>query len=355
MDATCPWSRCVRPEGRPGAVFPRPLYVLLLLLLAGCGTAETFLMPSELFAVSRPYEGRHRNALAVSGITLGASVVVFPVAGLPEGKDEALAAAVQTAAVKRDIPVFLRNGAETADQLLGRARLHLTEAGLWLEVFWQLRDFASQQRAQFTTTKRLAAPDRSRASGWADPPELDNAAAWQFLTDEALAEVGAAAAVRLQDILTAAQGRDPATETVRSAIVMLPVEDAPGDGRRSLTRMMALLLEEAGYTVEIMWDGPPRERLPAGTVVIASRVAVSEPERFRRRNPNGQGFIEDEMQTVTLGWGVFDNRGQSMGQINQTNRIPAGSLDGPWGENAVYAAQGARDGLLQLLANLPGR
>ena len=50
-------------------------------------------------------------------------------------------------------------------------------------------------------------------------------------------------------------------------------------------------------------------------------------------------------ESVTIVWRVRDSRGQEIGTIDQSNRIPAGSLNGNWGDIAYAVADAATVGL----------
>jgi len=58
------------------------------------------------------------------------------------------------------------------------------------------------------------------------------------------------------------------------------------------------------------------------------------------------GANSDRIEIV---WRVEDASGESVGQVTQANDVPRGMLDNAWGEDAIYAAEGARDGIMELL------
>ncbi len=282
------------------------------------------------FDVDRPYEGRHRNPLAVRGITRAASLEVFPVANMPPGLGTRLAEELEFAAKARDIPIFVKTGAQTADQLMGRANIHETDGNLWLDVVWQYIDMDGTFLSGFTVREQLAARDTRDFEG--------HATAWDHLTPDRIDALAEQTADRLQGLLEIAQGRDPNRDIVRNRIILRAVTGAPGDGGRTLTTVLANLLSEAKYEVDTMWQTEDRQ-IPHGAVVVLGKVEISE--------------LENNIDRIDLIWSVFDHRGQRLGRIVQTNTVPRGRLDGSWGEIAVYAAQGAREGILGLLAHMP--
>jgi hypothetical protein len=53
-------------------------------------------------------------------------------------------------------------------------------------------------------------------------------------------------------------------------------------------------------------------------------------------------------QKVTVSWTLLGPDGNQVGQVNQENAIPAGSLDGRWGDVAYAVAKSAA-GIVALL------
>jgi hypothetical protein len=56
-------------------------------------------------------------------------------------------------------------------------------------------------------------------------------------------------------------------------------------------------------------------------------------------------------QIIQLTWSLERRNGEQVGQIQQRNRIKAGSLNGAWGSTAPMAAKGGAQGVLKLLRN----
>jgi hypothetical protein len=52
---------------------------------------------------------------------------------------------------------------------------------------------------------------------------------------------------------------------------------------------------------------------------------------------------------IKIVWHVEDAGGTRIGQVVQENDVPVGQLDASWGEDAFYAAQGASEGIMDLL------
>ena len=128
----------------------------------------------------------------------------------------------------------------------------------------------------------------------------------------------------------------PSFDTLRPALAAAPegpkslvfrgVRGAPGDGDQALTREVSRLLNQSGATLS-----------PQGTPNALYLTA----DVTRTRGQSGD--------LIKITWHVEDAAGERIGQVVQENEVPAGMLDAQWGEDAFYAAQGARDGIMKLL------
>ena len=73
--------------------------------------------------------------------------------------------------------------------------------------------------------------------------------------------------------------------------------------------------------------------------MVRGRVAVAQ--------------IDPDWEEITLVWHLQEaGRTTSLGEVSQANQVPAGSLNRSWGAAATGAAQGAADGLFDLLERL---
>jgi len=120
-----------------------------------------------------------------------------------------------------------------------------------------------------------------------------------------------------------------AAEATGPPIAVAPILGAPGDGSISLRNAMETLLAREGLKVV------SGESLP-DALWLEGLISVTPPQAGS--------------QIVTLNWFLFSKQGgELLGDVSQSNQIRAGSLDGPWGEVAGYAAIGAVEGLMDLL------
>jgi len=156
---------------------------------------------------------------------------------------------------------------------------------------------------------------------------------WRAGDPEALRRVGLEAAPLLAALAAgpeevAARDEGPvAVAGERPRIVVLGVTGAPGDGNRSLARAVASVLTQRGFLVVDDLE-------PGGFAVDAAIERES---------------AGDDLEKIDLAWQVAGDDGERLGQVEQSNVIPAGSLDGAWGDVAAVVAVGAVDGIVELL------
>ncbi len=109
------------------------------------------------------------------------------------------------------------------------------------------------------------------------------------------------------------------------------IDGAPGDGGFALRRALEFILRENGV--------PIVERDTPEALVVSGAVSLAKPV-------NG-------VQLIRLRWVLLMPDGTELGTVEQENQIPAGSLDKTWGEAAIFAAEGAFEGLAALLEKAP--
>jgi hypothetical protein len=128
---------------------------------------------------------------------------------------------------------------------------------------------------------------------------------------------------------TAKVGAEPdsGSKTVIKAVAVIPVKGAPGPGNEELTRAMRQTLAAAG------WPVLTKPRADALTISGAVKLAAA------------QGAT----QTVNVSWVVSHPGGSTLGDIKQSNDVPAGSLDQGFGEAAPAVAEAAATGIFDLI------
>jgi hypothetical protein len=105
---------------------------------------------------------------------------------------------------------------------------------------------------------------------------------------------------------------------------------APGDGNESLTAGMRLALGRRGFVMFAKPDGK--------SFVIAGKVSLSP--------------LDADREKITITWTVSDPENKKLGDIEQSNIIPKGALNGQWGGVAKEITVAAAEGLLDLLGKV---
>jgi hypothetical protein len=115
---------------------------------------------------------------------------------------------------------------------------------------------------------------------------------------------------------------------IKSVAVPL-VQGADGKGNAELTEAMRQVLRDAGWPVV---NAPASNALTIqGKVKTSASVGTT--------------------QNVRLQWTVATPDGKNLGEVSQSNDVPAGSLQAGWGENARFATEAAAEGIFKLIQN----
>jgi len=263
----------------------------------------------------RPFQPIDKSGNALLDLENRAGIVVRPVArdapGRPAEAAELLAAALRD----RDLPATTQGSNQASRILTGRAVvLRLPSGGDEVMVYWELRDTNGSRVSSYAQRAELA-PDAWRAG---DPEAVGK------VMDEAATVI--AALVDGTPIIPAALPHAPVAR-----LAIAPMQGLPGDGAISLFRALAAELHAARL--------PLAEQAADGELLVVCQVVLGAPE--------------GPAQEVKIDWIVKRaSNGAELGRIEQQNRIPAGSLDGPWGPAAKAIAQGAAIGIKQLVEQL---
>jgi hypothetical protein len=159
------------------------------------------------------------------------------------------------------------------------------------------------------------------------------AAAWSQGSPAVLGQVADAAGPSIAQLLTrieaARRQSDPNSLLNRPPrLLVQAVTGAPGDGNTQLTRQMRRILPELGEVVQ--------ETPTDVDYTVAGEV---------RTAAGGAGQMRVEIQ-----WQVSDSAGREIGRVVQLNDVPAGTLDGLWGDVALVVAQEAASGVHDVIA-----
>jgi len=257
------------------------------------------------------------NPLLVLGD--GAGVVVLPFAGLQTIDDGAVFAEAMADELRREnVPASTRESTNLGTLFLS-GRVEFLPPGLrgegqpQVNVHWEL---LSQEGGVLADLQDEVLYDPT---------------SWAQRGNTAIAkETARRAAPRIATILqtqVAYSPEAPGPTENDARVRVLSVEGAPGDGNRSLTIAMKAALRRANVTMV--------QDVADATLVLAGGVSTS---------PVAKGNEE-----IKIDWKVLDVAEREVGNIAQANVIKAGSLSGAWGDVARLVADGAVDGLLELI------
>lgn len=246
-------------------------------------------------------------------------IVVRNVEGLPDGAAPTLVEALIDGLKKLEIPATtVESGINRKSLFLdGNARtLSLGADRLAVTVDWRLTD----QDGRIVGRPRTTAQVSRSAWGRSDPRT------YAVVVERAAQGIAAA----VQDP-TAVAVQAPEPEERR--LYLSPVVGAPGNGGPALGRAMSAALRGAKLPL-----APEKDDR---ALVIAGSVHVAPPESGRQR--------------VEIVWTVLDPAGKEVAKLTQANAVPAGTLDGDWGEIAPLIAGAAVPGIVDMLRRLPPR
>ncbi len=263
--------------------------------------------------VPRPFE--HRADLKSDLLVLKdrAGIVVAPLAGDLPADPDGLALAMAKRLRELNVPATTRAVNNESRYLHGWAtQKSLTAAPDQLVVEWELWDLDGRLIGSYTQQRPL-----TRIAGPSDGAALIDA-----MAAEAAPKI--AALVQEAPVIEAKIPGFPGAK-----LVVAPLSSGPGDSAQSLIPALRAELAAAGLPVSIQRG--PRDILVLGKIAL--------------------GPAQDGREVIAVTWSVISAQdGEELGQVDQRNQVPAGSLDGPWGATAVEIARGAAQGIIDLLS-----
>jgi hypothetical protein len=239
-----------------------------------------------------------------------ASVTIAPIGGTPRETAEKLGPAMANALQQREIAASDKTASIGSYELTGSiAEMPPSGDKVALVAVWELRDPSGRSLGERTERLEASAID------------------WDQGADDAVARLAAASADRLAALL---QDDAPAEAQIGGPTRLLigGVAGAPGDGAQSLPRAIAEMLKR--QDVAIVTDPEAKADL-----VLDAEVVVANPKAGK--------------QNVKIVWRVRREDGDEIGTVGQENDVPAGLLNGAWGDVAYMVAVSAQDGIMQLV------
>lgn len=349
------------------AKLPLPLVlaaVFTSISLAGCGTTGNIL--------SSAGGSTDTTAAAMAAAPATAAqplVAIAPVIGAPEPIAGQFKSSLASALQAKGIAAATTTAQATAYTLRGYIVSARESAGTKVSYIWDVTTPAGQRVHRITGEEVVAAAPASRDPWQAVSPQIIQAivgktsselATWlptqataqpaavagavanraATATNNAVSTATAPVTAAAQNVASAASSAvsGPTTGSIgRVASVASPggpvsaivpgVTGAPGDGSVSLANAIRKELERKGVRM----------------------ASVPTANTFRVEGKVNVGPKNNGAQSIAIDWHVKDATGKNVGTVSQKNQIPAGSLDGAWGQTADAAAAAAAHGITELL------
>jgi hypothetical protein len=240
-----------------------------------------------------------------------ASVAIAPLRGGPRATAEKLGPAMAAALQKRDIAASDRTASIASYQLDGRLQRMPPAAGnAAVVVLWDLYDSSGKLVGERAERVEAAAGD------------------WQQGNDDAVARLAAAGAEQIAAMLLD-KAPVEVVDKERTRLSIRGVAGAPGDGGEALAKAIGTLLERQ----DVLVVSDPQGK---ADLLLDADVVLTKPESGK--------------QHVKIVWHVRRKDGGEIGTVAQENDVPAGLLDGSWGDVAYTVAVAAQSGIMELIA-----
>jgi hypothetical protein len=252
-----------------------------------------------------------RRGAAILALRDSTSVAIAPIEGLPRATAEKLAPAMASALQEREIAASDKTASIGSYELVGRIQEMAPSQGkAALVVLWELRDPSGQRIGERAERADAAADD------------------WDAGSEDAVGRLAAASAARVAALL---QDEAPSEAEIggRTRLAIGAITGAPGDGDRALVTSITEILKR--QDLAIVSDPQAKTDL-----VLDADIAVAKAKGGK--------------QNVKIVWHVRRQDGGEIGTVGQENDVPAGLLDGAWGDVAYMVAVSAQEGIMQLVA-----
>jgi hypothetical protein len=238
-----------------------------------------------------------------------AGIMVERVTGAPDPTAQDLAAAMAVALQDADVPASTDASNRGSYHLTGTATADDAGGGnLKVTLAWEMHEPGGKLLDREAASEVMPAADwRKGGSGVAG-----------------IARQSAPALAKLveNNLPPPAAGVDP-------LIAVRGVTGAPGDGGEALARAMSEALRQAKLALA---DKPGEQ----ANFVLQGTVTIAAPK--------------DGKQDIKILWALLRPDGGKLGEVNQENAVPSGSLDGAWGLTAYDIANAAAPGIAALIA-----
>lgn len=255
------------------------------------------------------------------------TIAVRPIASAPEPFDSTIAARIADELLRLGYQASSEEETDAFLTLVGKASAARTSAGAAFKISFVVTDSAGARLSAFTSDE-IAPYDAQDPWDAFDADTLGRFAKKIALdTEKALKNIGS------KGTTTAgipAKNGEASLLGGTARIFIKGVSGAPGDGNLALANALAQFF--AQFDIELL------PASAADAYVVEAKVRVTPTDA-------GQDRVE-------ILWLLQTIAGKEIARISQDNKVPRGSVQGSWGPVAIYAAEGAADGLLSVISQL---
>jgi hypothetical protein len=198
-------------------------------------------------------------------------------------------------------------------------------AGVWVAPLPEAPDAAEHMAAALRDAGTPASTNALNRASWRLAGREDGGRiVWDLYNSDGKMIATASGPDRIAALV---QEDAPAEVRPDGPVVAVPlVKGAPGDGSKALARAMSAALRKAQLAVDDKAANP---------WVVAGRVAVAPAAK--------------KQQHVQIVWELHKPDGEKVYEVKQENDVPAGQLDGAWGDIAWAVATAAAQAIVPLI------
>ncbi len=238
-----------------------------------------------------------------------AGIVVEKVKGAPDPTARDLSAAMAKALQDNDVPASTDASNRGSFHLTGTATANDVGGGnVRVTIAWEMHEPSGKLLNRRDSSLVIPAVAWQRGGSGVAEIARQSAPAFAKLVES--------------NVPAPAAGTDP-------LIAVRGVTGAPGDGGEALARAMTEALRHAQLALADK-PGDQPNLVVQGTVTVAPATGGK--------------------QQIKISWSLLRPDGGKLGEVNQENAVPSGSLDGAWGLTAYDIANAAAPGIAALIA-----
>ncbi|MEK9752787.1 MAG: hypothetical protein VW338_06195 [Rhodospirillaceae bacterium] len=261
-------------------------------------------------ALPKPFQRADAPPESLARAKGGAGVRVALPEGTTEPMAKLIAQSVAKALAERDIPASVGYEGKLRYALVG----HVVAGGgasatTRTRIEWRLLDRGNEPFFAFNHDVQ--------GSAWE----------WEWGSPKIIQIIGTDAAKLVAEAVGPPDKTLTPVAAPTSGVWVRPIDGAPGDGDKSLTRAMRFAL--MGANIAVTSDRAAARHVLEGKVRL--------------------GQAEGKTQPVEIVWTVTYPEGGTVGRAVQRNAVPVGTFDGRWGETASIIAAAAIPGVKSVL------